>query len=83
MISHDGLQVGDKVYSPYHQKVFSVLYKDESHLLLSKIDGHPQDPRHIVTALQGYHWGLQAYDDYKEISRLTDQLNSLPKSHWR
>jgi hypothetical protein len=83
MLAHSDIKVGDKVYSPHHQKLFSVLYKDDNHLLVERIDGHPQDPRHIVSALQGYHWGLQSYEKYKEIARLTDQLNAMPQSHWR
>jgi hypothetical protein len=83
MLEHRDISVGDRVYSPHNQRVLKVEYKDDNHLLMSKVDGHPQDPKFIVTALQGYHWGLQSYSEYKEISRLTDQLNALPKSHWR
>ena len=57
--------------------------KDSHHLLLTPIGGNARDPQRLVSAVGGVHWGLQSYAEFKKISKQIDQLNSLPRSHWR
>lgn len=81
-LSHDEIQIGDRVYSPHHSRMFTVLKKDSQNLLLSP-EGNSRDPQRLVSAVGGLHWGLQSYSEFKRISKQIDQLNALPRHYWR
>jgi hypothetical protein len=80
-LNHSDIQKGDRVYSAHHSQIFLVEEKGHDFLLL-KPDS-PQNPRRLVEPVGGLHWGLESFSEYKEKSKLLDQLDSLPKSHWR
>lgn len=81
-LRHDDIQTGDRVYSVHHGCLFEVRYKDPDNLLLKKIGGHPHDPQRLLSPIRGLHYGLQSYGEYKDVARLTDRLNAMPKSRW-
>ena len=80
-LSHDEIQIGDRVYSPHHSRFFLVEKKDSQNLLLSP-EGNSRDPQRLVSAVGGLHWGLQSYAEYKKFSKQLDQLAAMPR-YWR
>ena len=80
-LRHEDIQTGDRVYSVHHNCLFSVVYKDPENLLLKKIGGHPHDPQRLLSPIRGLHYGLTSYGEYKDVARLTDQLNAM-QSRW-
>lgn len=82
-INHSDVNVGDKLYSPHHSRLFTVEQKDSENLLLSLIGGNEREPMKLVSSVGGIHYGLQSFSEFKKISRQLDQLNALPKSHWQ
>jgi hypothetical protein len=81
-LKHDDIQPGDRVYSPHHNCLFTVTFKDATNLLIKKVDGHPQDPQKLIKPVGGLHYGLTSYSEYKDVARLTDQLNAMPRGRW-
>jgi len=80
-LQHNDIKIGDRVYSPHHSQIFLVEDINPEYLLLKP--ANPQNPRRLVEPVDGLHWGLESFESYKEIAKLTDQLNSYPQSHWR
>jgi hypothetical protein len=83
-IRHDDLKVGDRVYAPEKAQIFLVEeIAPEFVLLKPEKNLHRENPRRLLEPINGLHWGLESFESYKQKSKLLDQLDSLPKSHWR
>jgi hypothetical protein len=78
-VSHDSVNIGDRIHSVRLDEICNVVYKDDRSIVIEPLKAKT-DPRvqsyHILHS-QGCYYGIQSWREFVDAERMMDDLNKI------